>query len=97
VKITLPFDLRPVFDGTGIADCYNLKAKDGKTIVELASREDEQDFLAVLKELERELRYRLTHSNAHVSRSPLSPKRRNALQEHIDMLIQARMLIERAR
>lgn len=95
-KIFLPFNILPVFEGTGIADCFKLKTKDGKTFVELGAREEEY-FLAVLKELEGELKYRMAHRTAQSSRSPLSPLRRSSLKEHADMLIQARVLIEKAR
>ena len=96
VKITLPFNILPVFEGTGIAAFFKLKTKEGKTLVELEAH-DQEYFLAVLKELERELKYRMTHRTAQSSRSPLSPLRKSSLAEHREMLIQARTLIEKAR
>ena len=96
MKLSLPFNILPVFEGTGIAACFKLKTKDGKTVVELGAREEEY-FLAVLQELEEELKYRIAHRTAQSSRSPLSPLRRSSLKEHADMLIQARVLIEKAR
>ena len=96
MKLSLPFNILPVFEGTGIAECFKLKARNGKTLVELGAREEEY-FLAVLKELEGELKYRMAHRSAQSSRSPLSPVRKSSLREHCDMLIQARDLIEKAR
>jgi hypothetical protein len=96
VKISLPFNIVPALEGTGIADSFKLKTKDGKTLIELGAREEEY-FLAVLAALEGELRYRMAHRTAQSSRSPLSPLRKNSLREHSDLLIQARVLIEKAR
>lgn len=96
MKISLPFNIIPVLEGTGIADCFKLKAREGKTLVDLGTGEEEE-FLAVLKELEAELKYRVSHKTAQFSRSPLPAARRNALKEHAALLGEARVLIEKAR
>lgn len=96
MKISLPFNIIPVLEGTGIADSFKLKAKDGKTLVDLGVGEEEY-FLAVLKELEAELKYRMSHKSAQFSRSPLPTARRNALKVHVELLGEARALIEKAR
>ena len=96
MKLSLPFNIIPVLEGTGIADSFKLKTKDGKTLVDLGPGEDEY-FLAVLKELEAELKYRLSHRTAQFSRSPLPTSRRNALKVHAELLSEARVLIEKAR
>ena len=96
MKISLPFNLIPTLEGTGIADSFKLKAKDGKTLVDLDPGEEEY-FLAVLKELEAELKYRMSHKTAQFSRSPLPAARRNALKENVALLGEARALVEKAR
>jgi hypothetical protein len=97
VKVSLPFNLLPVFEGTGIADCFRLKNRqpENHTLVELAPQEVEY-FLAVLGGLEQEMRYRYSRSMARGSHAPVSSKRRSMFQERADLLIQAKVMVERA-
>jgi len=97
MKVSLPFNLLPVFDGTGIADCFRLKNRqpENQTLVELDPTEVEY-FLAVVGGLEQEFRLRHSRSLARGSLAPVSARRRSMFQESAELLVQTRTMVERA-
>jgi hypothetical protein len=97
VKVSLPFNLLPVFEGTSIADCFRLKNKqpENQTLLELDPKEVEY-FLAVVGGLEQEFRLRHSRSLARGSCAPVSARGRTLFQESADLLVRTRTMVERA-
>jgi hypothetical protein len=77
MKITLPFDLIPYLDGTGIAGSFGLKNQypENHTIIELRKREA-GDLLRLLRALEEELALRQLRLQRQSSKAPLIAQRR---------------------